>query len=155
MPEWQQRQFESLIDKLSQWRGDDHEGAIVLCRSEIIAILEGVKMCRNVGLASAPAPHTPVRSGGLEDVYRMALERVAELGLSMKPYHREGNRIGQMIEAAQAALSGTAEPARSGLETALFDLLEAVESAIDLDAQLPAFRKRVAASRAALTGGGK
>jgi hypothetical protein len=62
MPEWQQRQFERLLDKLSQWRGDDHEDAITLRRSEIIAILEGVKACRNVGLASAPAAPTPPSS---------------------------------------------------------------------------------------------
>jgi hypothetical protein len=47
IPGWQLRQFEHLLDKLSEWRNDDHEDAIVLCRSEIIAILEGVKACQN------------------------------------------------------------------------------------------------------------
>lgn len=52
MPEWQQRQFERLLDRLSDWRSDDHEDAITLCRSEIIAILDGVKACRNIGFSN-------------------------------------------------------------------------------------------------------
>lgn len=43
IPEWQERQFRNLLTRLAEWRSDDHEDAIVLCRSEIIAIIEGVK----------------------------------------------------------------------------------------------------------------
>lgn len=47
LPEWQERQFRRLLDKLAKWRGDDHEDAITLCRSDIIAILDGVKAVQN------------------------------------------------------------------------------------------------------------
>lgn len=47
LPEWQERQFRRLLERLSEWRSDDHEDAIVLCRSEIIAILDGVKSAQN------------------------------------------------------------------------------------------------------------
>jgi hypothetical protein len=47
IPEWQERQFRRLLERLAEWRGDDHEDAIVVCRSEIIAILEGVKSVQN------------------------------------------------------------------------------------------------------------
>ena len=54
IPEWQERQFRRLLDRLAEWRSDDHEDAIVLCRSEIIAILEGVKSVQNHSTLSRP-----------------------------------------------------------------------------------------------------
>lgn len=38
--------FEALIIALQRWRDEDHEAAILLARSDIIDILEGVKIMR-------------------------------------------------------------------------------------------------------------
>ena len=59
IPEWQERQFRNLLARLAEWRGDDHEDAIVLCRSEIIAILEGVKACQNRSLSVTNGERQP------------------------------------------------------------------------------------------------
>jgi hypothetical protein len=40
------KRFDTLIEGLAQWRGDDHADAINLHRSSIIEILEGVKELR-------------------------------------------------------------------------------------------------------------
>ena len=40
------RAFDRLIGKLQIWRLDDHEDNIVMCRSHIIEIIEGVKALR-------------------------------------------------------------------------------------------------------------
>ena len=42
MPEWQQRQLARLTKMLSEWRSDDHEDAITLCRSDIICLLDAL-----------------------------------------------------------------------------------------------------------------
>lgn len=35
--------FDKLLDGLQEWRSDDHEDNITLCRSYVIEIIEGVK----------------------------------------------------------------------------------------------------------------
>jgi hypothetical protein len=35
--------FTPLVERLSEWRSDDHEDAIVLTRNQIIELLEGIK----------------------------------------------------------------------------------------------------------------
>ncbi len=38
--------FDRLMEGLQEWRSDDHEDNIVLCRSYVIEIIEGVKALR-------------------------------------------------------------------------------------------------------------
>lgn len=38
--------FDRLMEKLQAWRSDDHEDNIVLCRSEVVEVVEGVKALR-------------------------------------------------------------------------------------------------------------
>lgn len=38
--------FNALLDSLQEWRSADHEDNIVLCRSYVIEIIEGVKALR-------------------------------------------------------------------------------------------------------------
>jgi hypothetical protein len=41
--------FNDLMGALERWRTDDHEDNLVLCRSDVIEIIEGVKALRGVG----------------------------------------------------------------------------------------------------------
>lgn len=43
LPLWQSLQLGMLLGKLSDWRNEDHEDALTLCRSDVIAILDGFK----------------------------------------------------------------------------------------------------------------
>jgi hypothetical protein len=83
MPDWQQKQFWALIERLSEWRSDDYQDAITLCRSEIIAILDGVKAVQN--RTGGPAWDTPYNR-----TYGPVEQRAAEIydgieGPSNKP----------------------------------------------------------------------
>ncbi len=40
--------FDRLMQELQDWRSADHEDNITLCRSHVIAIIEGVKAIRAV-----------------------------------------------------------------------------------------------------------
>lgn len=42
MPDWQKRQLARLTKMLSEWRSDDHEDAITLCRSDVICLLDAL-----------------------------------------------------------------------------------------------------------------
>lgn len=35
--------FEEIIKALTLWRNQDHEDNIILCRNEVVEILEGIK----------------------------------------------------------------------------------------------------------------
>lgn len=52
LPMWQQIQFRLIMDKLKQWRESDHEDFIQICRSDIIAIIDAVKVLGGVAQAS-------------------------------------------------------------------------------------------------------
>jgi len=43
LPLWQSLQLGMLLGRLSDWRNADHEDALTLCRSDVIAILDGFK----------------------------------------------------------------------------------------------------------------
>lgn len=42
MPDWQKRQLSRLVGRLSAWRSADHEDTIVMTRSEVICLLDGL-----------------------------------------------------------------------------------------------------------------
>ena len=42
MPDWQKRQLARVVEELSIWRCADHEDTIVLNRSEVICLLDGL-----------------------------------------------------------------------------------------------------------------
>ncbi len=53
MPLWQSLQLALLLGKLSDWRNEDHADNITLCRSDVIAIIDGVKALRSKTLVTA------------------------------------------------------------------------------------------------------
>lgn len=46
MPDWQQRQLKRLLEELSEWRNADHEDRFTLGRSEIICLLDALRVPR-------------------------------------------------------------------------------------------------------------
>jgi len=52
MPDWQKRQLARLTKMLSEWRSDDHEDAITLCRSDIICLLDALRIGHRNGVAT-------------------------------------------------------------------------------------------------------
>jgi hypothetical protein len=68
--------FRELIDRLQQWRSDDHEDNTVLCRSHVIEILEGIDAledgrCRVLALTNEMSWDTKTR--GMSERIRAAL----------------------------------------------------------------------------------
>lgn len=58
LPAWQQIQFGLLMGMLSDWRSADHEDSIRLCRSDVIAMIDGVKALKGLAQGRVPKVRT-------------------------------------------------------------------------------------------------
>lgn len=59
LPVWQELHLGLLLGRLSDWRNADHEDAITLYRSDVIAIIDGFKSLKG----PAPDHRTPATYG--------------------------------------------------------------------------------------------